>query len=111
MLLNGCGSGNNRVLEEISEQVHTVEPGANITIRNHDGAILVYGSDANEVRVRSLKKAYSQERLNLIAIDVSVKAGSVSITAKTPPQPKWAFSDHSGTIECTIVVPATATIS
>ena len=111
MLLNGCGSGNNRVLEEVSEKVYTVEPGANISIHNHDGAILVYGSNVNEVRVRSLKRAYSHERLNQIVIDVSAKPGAVSITAKVPPQPKWAFSDHSGTVDCTIVVPATASIS
>jgi hypothetical protein len=63
------------------------------------------------VRVRSLKRAYSHERLNQIVIDVSTKPGAVSITAKAPPQPKWAFSDHSGTVDCTIVVPATASIS
>ena len=111
MLFSGCGSGNNRVLEEVSEKVYSVEPSANISIHNHDGAILVYGSDVNEVRVRSLKRAYSHERLNQIAIDVSAKPGAVSITAKAPPQPKWAFSDHSGTVDCTIVVPATASIS
>ena len=111
MLLNGCGSGNNRVLEEVSEKVYAVEPSANISIHNYDGAILVYGSDVNELRVRSLKKAYSHQRLNQIAIDVSTKAGAVSVTAKVPPQSKWAFWDHSGTVDCTIVVPATASIS
>lgn len=111
MLLNGCGSGNNRVLEEVSERVYPVEPGANISIHNYDGAILVYGSNVNEVRVRSLKRAYSHERLNQIVVDVSAKAEAVSITAKTPHQPKWAFSDHSGTVDCTIVIPATASIS
>ena len=111
MLLNGCGSGNNRVLEEVSEKVYMVEPSANISIHNYNGAILVYGSNVNEVRVRSLKRAYSHERLNQIAIDVSAKPGAVSITAKTPLQPKWALSDHSGTVDCTIVVPATASIS
>jgi hypothetical protein len=111
MLLNGCGSGNNRVLEELSEKVYMVEPSANISIHNYDGAILVYGSNVNEVRVRSLKRAYSHERLNQIVIDVSAKPGAVSITAKAPPQRKWAFSDRSGTVDCTIVVPATASIS
>src|SRR5215469_5857981 len=111
LVFNGCGSADNRVLEEISEKVYTVEPDANISIHNHDGAILVYASDANEVRVRSLKRAYSHERLNQIAIDVSTKAGALSVTAKFPPQPKWAFSDHSATVDCTIVVPATASIS
>ena len=111
MLLSGCGRADNRVLEEIVEQVYTVEPGANISIHNYDGAILLYGSDVNEVRVRSLKRAYSHERLNQIGIDVSTKPDAISITAKVPPQPKWAFWDHSGTVDCTIVVPATASIS
>jgi hypothetical protein len=110
-LLSGCGGADNRVLEEVVEQVYPIDPSANISIHNYDGAILVYGSDVNEVRVRSLKKAYSHERLNQIAIDVSTKPGAVSITAKAPPQPKWVFSDHSGTVDCTIVVPATASIS
>jgi hypothetical protein len=111
MLLNGCGGAGHRVLEEVCEKVYTVEPDANISIRNQDGAILVYGSNVNEVRVQSLKRAYSQERLNQIAIDVSTKPGAVSITAKVSPQQKWSFSDHSGTVDCTIVVPATASIS
>src|SRR4029077_13793983 len=87
MLLSACGRGDNRVLEEVVEQVYTVEPNANISIQNRDGAVLVYGSNVNEVRVRSLKKAYSHERLNQIGIDVSAKPGAVSITAKAPPQP------------------------
>jgi hypothetical protein len=111
MVLSGCGGGDNRVLEEVSEKVYMVEPSANISIHNYDGAILVYGSNVNEVRVRSLKKAYSHDRLNQIGIDVSAKPDAVSITAKTPLQPKWALSDYSGTVDCTIVVPTTASIS
>jgi hypothetical protein len=110
MLLNGCGA-NKTVLEEIVEQVYTVEPSTDLSIYNHDGAVLVYGSDGNELRVRSTKKAYSRERLNQIAIDVSAKPGAASVTAKFPSHPKWAFSDHSGTVDCTIVVPATASIT
>jgi hypothetical protein len=111
MLLNGCGSGNNRVLEEVSEKVYTVEPNADVSIHNYDGAVSVYGSDVNEVRVRSLKRAYTRDRLNQISIDVSAKPGAVSITAKAPRHAKWAFSDRSGTVDCIIVVPATASIS
>jgi hypothetical protein len=111
MLLDGCGSGDKRVLEEVSEKVYQVEPDADISIHNQDGAILVYGSDVNEVRVHSLKKAYSQERLDQIAIEVSAKPDAISVTAKVPPQPKWTLRDHSGTVDCTIVVPASASIS
>jgi hypothetical protein len=111
MLLNGCGGSDNRVLEEVVEQVYTVEPNANISIHNRDGAVQVYGGDANEMRVQCVKKAYSRERLNQIAINVSTKSGAVSVNAKVPPQPKWGLSDHSGTVDCTIVIPATASIS
>ena len=110
MLLNACGT-NKTVLEEIVEQVYTIEPNTDLSIHNRDGAVLIYGSDVNELRVRSTKKAYSRERLNQIAIDVFTKPGAVSVTAKFPPHRKWAFSDHSDTVDCTIVAPATATIS
>jgi putative adhesin len=111
MLLNGCGGADHRVLEEVVEKVYPVDANANVSIQNGGGAILVYGSDVNEVRVRSLKRAYNQERLNQIAVDISTKPGGVSIITKFPPQPKWAFSDRSGTVDHTIVLPATASIS
>ena len=111
MLLSGCGSGSPGVLEEVVEKVYSIEPNANVSIQNRDGAILVYGSDVNELRIRSLKRAYSQERLNQITVDISTKPGSVSIVTKFPPQPRWAFSDRSGTVDHTVVLPATASIS
>ena len=110
ILLNGCGS-NKTVLQAVVEQVYAVEPNTNLSIHNRDGAILVYGSDVNELRVRSVRKAYSRKRLNQIAVDISTRPGAASITAKFPPQHKWAFSDHSGTVDCIIVIPATASIS
>ena len=109
MLLNGCGTSNT-VLEEIVEQVYTIEPGANVSIENRDGAVLIYGSDRNELQVRAVKKAYSRERLNQIAVDVSIKSGTVSVSTKFPPQPKWALSDRSGTVDYTIVLPASVGI-
>jgi hypothetical protein len=109
--LNGCGSADKIVLQEVSEKAYTLEPNASISIHNQDGAILVYGSDANEVRVQSLKRAYTHERLNQIAIDVSTQPGVVSITAKVPARPRWTLRDYSGTVDLTIVVPATANIS
>ena len=109
--LAGCGSENDRVLEETFEDLYTVEPNANITIQNGDGAILVYGSNANEMQLHAIKRAYRRSRLTQIALDVSTKPGSVSITTKFPPRPKWGFFDRSGTVDYTIVVPATASIS
>ena len=111
MLLNGCGSADHRVLEEVVEKVYTIEPEAKVSIQNRDGAVLVYGGEPNEIRVHAIKKAYSHDRLNQIAIDVSTKSGAVSVTTKFPSKPKWGFSDRSGTVDYTIVIPETASIS
>ena len=109
--LVGCGSESDPVLEETFERLYTIQPTADITIQNHDGAILIYGSNTNEMRVQATKKAYSRMRLKQIAINVSVQPTSVSINVKLPPQPKWALFDRSGTVDCTILVPATTNIS
>lgn len=109
--LAGCGSGTEQILEERFEQIYTIEPTANVTVTNGDGAVFVYGSNTNEMRVEAIRRAYTRERLKQIAADVLIQAGSVSIKTKFPPQPKWALSDRSGTVDYTIVVPATATIS
>jgi hypothetical protein len=109
--LAGCNSDSDRVLEETFERLYTIQPIADISIQNRDGAVLVYGSNTNEMQVHATKKAYSRARLKEIAIDVSVQPTSVSINVNLPPKPTWALFDRSGTVDCTIVVPATANIS
>jgi hypothetical protein len=109
--LAGCSSDSDRVIEETFDRLYTIEPTADISIQNRDGAVLVYGSNTGEMQVHMTKKAYNHTRLKEIAIDVSVQPPSVSITVKLPPKPTWALFDRSGTVDCTIVVPATANIS
>ena len=109
--LAGCGSESDRVLEETFESLYTIQPNTDISIQNGDGAVLVYGSNTNEMRVHATKKAYSRTRLKEIAVDVSVQPTSVSIKVKLPPKPTWALFDRSGTVDCTIVVPATTNIT
>jgi hypothetical protein len=110
-VLAGCGSAVDRTLEETVEQVYTIEPTANVTISNGDGAVFVYGSNVNEARVEATKRAYTRDRLKQIAVNVSVQQGYASISTKFPPKPKWALFDHSGTVDYTIVLPATANVS
>jgi hypothetical protein len=109
--LAGCGSESDRVLEETFERLYTIPPNTDISIQNGDGAVLVYGSNTDQMQVHATKKAYSRTRLKEIAIDVSVQPASVSINVKLPPKPAWALFDRSGTVDCTIVLPATASIS
>jgi len=111
LLVAGCGSESDRVLEETFERFYTIQPNADISIQNHDGAVLVYGANTNDLQVHATKKAYSRMRLKEIAIDVSVQSTTVSIDTKFPPKPRWALFDRSGTVDYTIVLPATASIS
>jgi hypothetical protein len=109
--LAGCGSESEPVIEETFERVYTVQPNTDISVQNRDGAVLVYGANTNELQVHATKKAYSRMRLKEIAIDVSAQPTTVSIDTKFPPKPRWALFDRSGTVDYTIVVPATAGIS
>jgi hypothetical protein len=106
-----CGSATNRTLEETFEQFYTIEPTADVSIKNGDGVVRVYGSGASEIRVQAIKRAYTPGRLKQIVVDVSVQPGSVSIETNFPPKPTWGLLDRSGTVEYTIVVPQAATIS
>ncbi|HEY7001843.1 MAG TPA: hypothetical protein VH330_08880, partial [Candidatus Udaeobacter sp.] len=66
--LSGCGPGSDRLLEETFERLYTIQPTADISIQNGDGAVLVYGSNTNEMRVHATKKSYSRTRLKEIAV-------------------------------------------
>jgi hypothetical protein len=111
IVLNGCNAAPNQIFEESFERLYAVEPNTNVTIQNGDGSVLLYGSSVNEMRVHAVKKAYSPARLAQIAIDVSATPESVSIMTKFPPKPKWGLGDRSGTVDYTIVVPASASVS
>lgn len=109
--LLGCGSAAHRTLEETFEQIYTIEPTANVTLINSEGAVFVYGSSTNEMRVQAIKRAFTRERLKQIAVDVSIQPGSVSINTRFPTKPKPALFGSSGTVDYTIVIPATANLT
>ncbi len=74
----GCGSAAHRTLEETFEQIYTIEPTVNVTVSNGDGAVFVYGSNTNEMRMQAIKRAYTRERLKQIAVD-ELGAGEVVV--------------------------------
>src|SRR3989442_15775272 len=79
LLLIGCSPARNRTLEETIEQTYTIDPVASISVRNRDGSIRIYGSSAGEMRLQAIKKAYTSERLNGIAINVLAQPNAISI--------------------------------
>jgi len=109
--LAGCGLESDPVLEETFERLYAIQPNTDISIQNHDGAVLVYGGNTNELLIYATKRAYSRKRLKEIAIDVSLQPTSGSINTRFPPKRRWGLFDRSGTIDYTIVLPATARIS
>jgi hypothetical protein len=109
--LASCNSPGDRVIEETFEQLYTIDPTANVKIRNRDGAILVYGSNTNQMRVQAIKKAYTHQRLGQIAVAVSVQPSSASIDTRFSTKQNWGLFNRSGTVDYTVVVPASVTIS
>jgi len=109
--LAGCGAAGHRILEEKFEQTYSIEPTATVAIKNGDGAVFVYGSNVNEMRVEAIKRAYTRDRLKQIKINVSAQPDSVSIETNFPGKPRWSFSDRSGTVDYTIVIPASVNLS
>jgi len=102
-----CGAGVDPTLVETIEQTYPLDSTASISVTNRDGAIRIYGG-GDELKVQAIKKAYSAERLNKIKINVVAGPNTVSITTDYPPQTTWGFSDRSGTVDYTIIVPETA---
>ena len=113
-LIGGCRPSGDAILEEVSDRHYPIEPdGLTISVTNRDGSISIYGAggDVREVRVETVKKAYTAERLKSISVQVSAQKNSVAIETIYPSDPGGPFSDRSGTIDYVIVIPQTAKIS
>ena len=110
--LCGCGAGEDRTFEDVSEQTYPLNRDATFRIRNLDGSIRIYGSDKPEMIVETIKKAYSTERLKEIVAKISVQPGSAQIDTIYPSQSKrWSLADRSGTVDYNIVVPQTCRLA
>jgi hypothetical protein len=110
LLFLGPTASGVEVLEEIVEQKYAVDANATLSVENIDGSIRVYAQDKDEISIQAIKKAYTDERLRGIVVDVKATANSVAITTTFPPR-KNALSDRSGTVDYIIVVPQTARIT
>ena len=107
-LIGSCQPSSDEPLEEVSDRHYPIDPATgSISIRNRDGSIRIYGAggDVREVRVETLKKAYTPERLKAISIHVTSHENSISIETAYPPDSANRLSDRSGTVDYVIVVP------
>jgi hypothetical protein len=106
---NGVTAG--EVLEDVVEKRFPLAPSGTFSLRAIDGTVEIFGTDSQEVKIVAVKKAFSPERLNAIAIRFDARQDVVNIETTPPPAPRHHFSDRSGTVEYTINIPQTAQIA
>src|SRR5438067_7233309 len=99
------------VLEDVVERRFPLDPSGTFSLRTIDGTVEIFGTDNQEVKIVAIKKAFSPERLNAIAIRVDARQDVVNIETTPPPAPRHHFLDRSGTVEYTINIPQTARIA
>jgi hypothetical protein len=106
-----CRPETERLLEQSFEQTIQVEPTVHFSLKNTDGSIRLYGAGTREIKIQAIKKAYGQQRLEKISVNVTAQPGSVSIDTVYPPKPRLGLADRSGTVDYIIVLPESATVS
>ncbi len=112
--IGSCGPSDDSPLEELSDRRYPIDPiGATISVTNQDGSIRIYGAggDLREVRVETVKKAYTPERLRAISVQVTAQRNSISIDTIYPNDVGGGFVDRSGTVDYVIVVPQSIRVS
>ncbi|HET9418673.1 MAG TPA: hypothetical protein VFO30_04975, partial [Chthoniobacterales bacterium] len=111
ILLGACSGGIKQPIEQASDVSYVVDPSVNFSVTSQHGTICIYGSDSPELRVHTVKKAYSVARLEKLDQKIVVRADAVSIRTEFPPPRTWGWADRSGTVDYSIVLPQTATIT
>ena len=100
------------VHEEIVTQRENLDPDGTLTVHNIEGAIHIYGGNEGEVLIRAVKKAYTEERLRDIAVEVKSTSKNIAIQTIIPPKLKGlSLDDRSGTVEYVITVPQAIVIT
>src|SRR5882762_3471557 len=97
LLANRATAG--EVLEDVVERRFPLDPSGTFSLRAIDGTVEIFGTDSREVKIVAIKKAFSPERLNAIAIRVNARQDAVEIETTPPPAPRHYFLDRSGTVE------------
>ena len=106
------------ILHETWEQTYPVSENLTLSVQNTDGRIYIYGSDDNQLTVTAVKRSFTQERMDVISIQVAVEGNAAgdgdTATVRTiiPPPPNGGITqDRSGTVDYTILVPQNCTVA
>jgi hypothetical protein len=111
-ILIGSQVGATAVLEQRVEQKFVVDSDVTVSIENKDGSIRIQAADILEVQIQATKKAYGQDRLKSISVQVQATPKNVSIeTVLTLKNGLFDLGDKSGAVDYVVTVPKAARIT
>jgi DUF4097 and DUF4098 domain-containing protein YvlB len=98
-------------LTEAFSQTYPLSQAGRVSIANINGDVNINVWDQNSVKVEATKRAYSQQRLSELTIDVQSTADSVQIKTKYPEERNYSGRDREdgwASVEYTLTVPRRA---
>lgn len=98
-------------LTEVFSQTYPLSPTGRVSIANINGDVHINVWDQGSVKVDAVKRAYSQQRLSELTIDVTNSADSVQIKTKYPEERNYSGRDREdgwASVEYTLTVPRRA---
>lgn len=95
---------------EQSEQFFDLPLTGAVNLENTDGTIYVVGWYVPRVRVATVRKAYTTERLHQIRVETTSNSDSLLIRTIIP-RNSGLFADRSGTVGYTVTVPESAQLT
>ena len=102
--------------DELTEEFHQsypLSPTGRVSVANINGDVHINVWDQNSVKVDAVKRAYSQQRLSEVTIDVTNTADSVQIKTKYPENQGYDRrnrEDSAASVEYTLTVPRRASL-
>ncbi|HYX27650.1 MAG TPA: DUF4097 family beta strand repeat-containing protein [Pyrinomonadaceae bacterium] len=98
-------------LTENFSQSYPLSATGRVSIANINGNVHINVWDQNSVKVDAVKRAYSQQRLSEVSIDVRTTADSVEIRTKYPEDRNYSGrnrEERSASVEYTLTIPRRA---
>jgi len=95
-------------LTEMFSQTYPLSPTGRVSVANINGNVHINVWDQGSVKVDAVKRAYSQQRLSEVTIDVTNTADSVQIKTKYPEERNYSGrnrEDGWASVEYTVTVP------
>ena len=112
VILAAASPARGAILEDEIRLSYDLSPTANVSIRNTNGRIFVYGSDDPRLEILAVRRAFTKERLEAIKVSVEIAGETATVETIYPPAPQQSiFADRSGTVDYVILVPQYCTLT